>query len=104
MCLGDRDVAGSFGFLLDGRFSTYLVGYEPEFAAYSVGRQATLALIEHGIGQGWREVDLMKGAERYKFDYTRRCGHIAEHWIAKSDAKLRLLSGVAALRGRLCTS
>jgi CelD/BcsL family acetyltransferase involved in cellulose biosynthesis len=101
--LGDRDAAAQYGFLFGKRFLLFAVGFDPEFASYSIGGQALLSLIEYGIEQGWAEIDLMKGGERYKFDYTRSCGLITDLAIAKSPAKLRAFCALAALRGVLCS-
>jgi len=99
--LGDRDIAGHYGFLLGGRFFLYVIGFDAEFASYSVGAQALLALIEHGIAQGWTEIDLMKGGERYKFDFTRTACRAADVWVAKSARRLQVALALAALRGRV---
>jgi CelD/BcsL family acetyltransferase involved in cellulose biosynthesis len=100
--LEDREVAGHYGFLLNGRFFLYVVGFDSAYASYSIGAQGLLALIEYGIEQGWSEIDLMKGGERYKFDFTRRCCRATDVWIARSAARLRATSAVAALRGQFC--
>jgi len=101
--LGDRDIAGQYGFLLGGRFFLFVVGFDAEYASYSIGAQSLLALVQYGIEHGWTEIDLMKGGERYKFDFTRRCCRATDVWIARNSARLRAASAVAALRGQLCT-
>lgn len=100
--LNGEDVAGHYGFLLNGRFFVYIVGFDPRYAAYSMGAQALLALVEYGISHGWKEIDLMRGGERYKFDFTRLCCRGADVWIARSPRRLRVATALAALRGRFC--
>jgi CelD/BcsL family acetyltransferase involved in cellulose biosynthesis len=99
--VGGREVASYYGFSVGSAWLAYMLGHDPDFAQYSPGAQMTLTLIEYGIDQGWQEVDLMRGAERYKFDYTHRCAYTMEHAIAKSRSALRLFTTVAAFRGRL---
>jgi CelD/BcsL family acetyltransferase involved in cellulose biosynthesis len=98
--VGDREVAAQYGFLIGQRFFLYVVGFDSEFASYSVGSQALLTLVEHGITHGWTEIDLMNGGEQYKFDFTRHCCRAADVWIARNARLLRLACAVAALRGR----
>lgn len=101
--LGGHDIAGHYGFLLDGRFFLYVVGFDSTYASYSIGAQGLLALVQYGIEHGWTEIDLMKGGERYKFDFTRHCCRATDVWIARSPARLRAACAVAALRGHLCS-
>jgi len=98
---GGREVAGWYGFLAGQTYLAYIHGHDPDFAPFSPGAQLTLALIEYGIDHAWREIDLMRGAERYKFDFTRRCAYTVDHAIARTRSKLRLFATVAAFRGRL---
>jgi CelD/BcsL family acetyltransferase involved in cellulose biosynthesis len=99
--LGDRDVTGDYGFLMDGRYFLYFGGFDPEFARYSVGHLALLALVEFGIEQGWTEIDLMKGGERYKFGFTRCTAGAADLWMARTPARLRAATALALLRARV---
>jgi CelD/BcsL family acetyltransferase involved in cellulose biosynthesis len=98
---GGREVAGWYGFLVGQTYLAYILGHDPDFARFSPGAQVSLALIEHGIDDGWREIDLMRGAEPYKFDFTRRCAYTMDHALARTRTKLRLFATVAAYRGRL---
>ncbi|MBM3499568.1 MAG: GNAT family N-acetyltransferase [Armatimonadetes bacterium] len=100
LTVGARRVAGSYGFLMGDTFFGYMLAQDPEFAAYSVGRQVLLKVIEHGVGQGWREIDMLVGGERYKLDYTRRFRHTTEYDIARSRRWLDLMRALSALRGR----
>jgi len=98
---GEREVAGYYGFVGGQTCMAYMLGHDPDFARFSPGAQMGLTLVEHGIDQGWREIDLMRGAERYKFDFTHHCAYTMDHAIAKSQARLRFFTTVAAFRGRL---
>jgi CelD/BcsL family acetyltransferase involved in cellulose biosynthesis len=102
MAVGGRDAAGYYGFRLGRTFFAYMSAYDPDLSVYSVGGQATLALVERGIELGWERIDLMKGAERYKLDYTHHCGQTVDHCVTRSRATMRLFCTAAALRGRLC--
>ena len=102
LVVGGREVACSYGFRMGRTFFGYMMAYDPEFAAYSVGRQLTLKIVERGIDEGWGEIDMLSGGERYKYDYTRRGRHTMDYAIAKSPAWLRLVLAVTALRGRSC--
>jgi len=101
LTVGGREVAGFSGFLAGQTCLAHILGHDPDFAPFSPGAQVTLALIEHGIEQGWQEIDLMRGAERYKFDFTRRCAYTVDHAIARTRSRLRAFATVAAFRGRL---
>ncbi|MBM3501050.1 MAG: GNAT family N-acetyltransferase [Armatimonadetes bacterium] len=100
--VGDRVVTGDFGVVMDGCCFLYYGGLDPEFASYSVGHQALLALIEHGIEQGWTEIDLMGGSEPYKFHFTRCAGGTADLWVARSPGRLRAAAAMASARGYMC--
>lgn len=96
-----RRVAANYGFLCSGVFCCYMGGFDPEYAPYSAGALMETQTIEHGIESRWTEIDLMKGAERYKFHYTRRCRQALHYTITKSANTLRAISALGALRNRV---
>ena len=98
---GERDVGAYYGFAVGRGFLAYIPAFNPDLAAYSPGGQLMLSLIEYGIEQGWTEIDLMRGAERYKFDYTQRCFYVTDHTLARNARTLRLFSLADAARGLL---
>ncbi len=95
---GEREVAAYYGFVTDGVLLAYIPGFEPDLAPYSPGGQLMISLVRYGIEQGWREIDLMRGAERYKFDYTHRCSYSMDHTLARSARRLRLFGASVGLR------
>ncbi|MEM1507737.1 MAG: GNAT family N-acetyltransferase [Candidatus Bathyarchaeia archaeon] len=48
-----------------------LSGFDPAYAKYSVGNLAIIKLMEKCVGKGIKEFDFMKGAEPYKFNWTK---------------------------------
>ncbi|MBM3499569.1 MAG: GNAT family N-acetyltransferase [Armatimonadetes bacterium] len=98
---GDCCIAGEYGFVVGTTFMHYIPAYDPDFARWSPGGQMVLSMIERAIEQGWRWMDLMVGAEAYKFDYTRRCAYTMDHTLARTPLKLRLFAASTALRSAL---
>ncbi|NPV45585.1 MAG: GNAT family N-acetyltransferase [Armatimonadetes bacterium] len=81
LCVGDRTAAIIYGYVVHGVFYDYLPGSDPAFEQYSVGAQALMLTVEWGITAGWREFDLLRGDERYKFHFTRHLRHTVGHTI-----------------------
>ncbi|HJN17472.1 MAG TPA: GNAT family N-acetyltransferase [Armatimonadota bacterium] len=92
LSVGGQDIACIYGFLGDGVMYDYLPGAGPEFERYSVGSQALMRLVEHGIEHGWREIDLMRGMEPYKFHFTRRCRHNIDLMVCRKPRYARMLA------------
>ncbi len=63
---GDKIVACHQGFLRDGVLHLYLTTYDAAFAAYSPGNGLMIETIKWAAGNGYREVDFMRGDESYK--------------------------------------
>src|SRR5262249_7465676 len=45
----------------------YLQGFDPEFAWYSPGTQLIAAVVEDAVKEGKRQVDFLRGREKYKY-------------------------------------
>lgn len=80
-CVGHETVSIIYGYVMDSVFYDYLPGSAPAFAQYSVGAQALMLTVEWGIKAGWREFDLLRGDEGYKFHFTRQLRHTMDHAI-----------------------
>lgn len=85
-----QPVAARYGYATDTRFYGYLTGHDPQFRQYSPGIQLGLQTVKYGIEHGWRELDLMRGEEPYKFNFTHRVRHRQNHFVAKSARRLKI--------------
>jgi CelD/BcsL family acetyltransferase involved in cellulose biosynthesis len=65
--IGDRPVASSFGFELDGVFYLYNSAYEPDAARLSPGLALAAHLVKSAIQGGLEKFDFLRGPERYKY-------------------------------------
>jgi CelD/BcsL family acetyltransferase involved in cellulose biosynthesis len=99
---GDRPIAMCYGFRVGRVYLDYMGAYDPEYRRYSVGRLADLRLLEQAVAWGLSEVDLGKGGEAHKFDYTHDCAYTLDCCIARNRGKLRLYTTWVAVRGALC--
>jgi CelD/BcsL family acetyltransferase involved in cellulose biosynthesis len=70
--LAGRPAAALYGFHYRGRFLYYQSGFDPAFAARSVGLVCLALSVREAIADGAREFDLLHGVERYKFLWARR--------------------------------
>ncbi len=70
LVLQGKPISYHFGFLTGGWLLWYLPTYRKEYHSYSPSKVHISALIEHGIGQGWRGFDLLRGGEPYKFRWA----------------------------------
>jgi CelD/BcsL family acetyltransferase involved in cellulose biosynthesis len=65
--IGDSAVAGTFSFVLDGRFYLYNSAYEPDAARLSPGLVLVSELVKRSIAEGLQVFDFLRGPERYKY-------------------------------------
>jgi CelD/BcsL family acetyltransferase involved in cellulose biosynthesis len=65
--LGGSIIAVLYAFVWRERLYCYLSGLDPASRYYSPGVALLRAAIEYAIAQGIREVDFLRGAERYKY-------------------------------------
>ena len=65
--VGDRAVASTFSFELEGRLYLYNSAYEPEAARLSPGFVLASLLLESAIERGLTMFDFLRGPERYKY-------------------------------------
>jgi len=95
--IGGNPCSIIYGYVIDDVFYDYLPGFEPSLSRYSLGAQAIMQTVEFGIAEGWREFDLMRGEERYKFHFTDRVRHSINHFASKSPLVLKMLGVLEAL-------
>ena len=69
LLLDGEIAAGYLNFIAQNRLWVYNTGWNPEFSKYSPGWILLSKLIQRSIQQGLEEVDLMRGAEEYKYRF-----------------------------------
>jgi CelD/BcsL family acetyltransferase involved in cellulose biosynthesis len=67
--LAGRCAAVVYGFRERGRVHLYLQGFDPELERASPGTLIVGAIIEDALAEGVSEIDFLRGAERYKYDW-----------------------------------
>ncbi|WP_208278089.1 GNAT family N-acetyltransferase [Massilia oculi] len=72
MLIDDSIVAASLFFKVGMRHFLHLVGHDPRFDAYRLGRQVTLHTIFHAIAIGGRELWMMGGHHDWKSHFLAR--------------------------------
>lgn len=98
--LNGRPISWHFGFLHRGVLHWYKPTYDVAFRKFSPGKVHLALLVDLGIRQGWKEIDLGCGQEQYKYDWTDAARPLAQwHWRA---ATWRARFGWWA--GRTCTA
>jgi len=65
--VGDTPTAGAMGFVQGDRFYLYNSGYDPEYAAHSVGIAAVGLLLREAANEGLAIFDFLQGNETYKY-------------------------------------
>jgi len=72
MLIDERTVAATLCFRVGARHFLHLVGHDPRFDAYRLGRQVTLHTIHHAIAIGGRELWMMGGHHDWKSHFLAR--------------------------------
>lgn len=67
---GGRTVAIGLGFEYLQSYRCYLSGFDPEYATYSPGSLLVAKVVEMCHQKGLKEVDLLRGAEPYKYRFN----------------------------------
>jgi CelD/BcsL family acetyltransferase involved in cellulose biosynthesis len=65
--VGERPVASTFSFELDGTFYLYNSAYEPDVARLSPGFVLVSELVKNCLERGLERFDFLRGPERYKY-------------------------------------
>ena len=68
----EEPVAAQFCAEYNQKMLYFLGGFDVEFSKYSVGNLITAKIIEACIKRGVKEYDFLKGAESYKFRWTKQ--------------------------------
>ncbi len=79
-----RRIAGQYCFLYDGRLMYYQGGFDPRWSRLDVGTLLFPETISYAISHGCRVFDFMRGAELYKFHWTKTYLRLYELGIAFS--------------------
>ncbi|RMG44727.1 MAG: GNAT family N-acetyltransferase [Acidobacteria bacterium] len=72
---GGRPIATHYGFLHDGVYFGYQMGFAPRYHRYSPGFYMTGVIMEKLIERGYREMNLLRGTDAWKFRWTDRTRH-----------------------------
>ncbi len=70
MAFQGRDMAALYGFVHRRRYYAYLTGFDPDFSSLSPGRLLLHKAAEDCIRNGVAEIDFLRGAEKYKYDWS----------------------------------
>jgi CelD/BcsL family acetyltransferase involved in cellulose biosynthesis len=70
--LDSRPIAAWYGFESNKRVYYYLGGFDPEFQKFSPGTILIGHAIKEAIAGGARELDFLRGTERYKYSWGGR--------------------------------
>jgi CelD/BcsL family acetyltransferase involved in cellulose biosynthesis len=68
--LGEQTLASVYGIVHDRKFIYFQSGYDPAWAAKSVGLVLVGETFRGAIEEGALEYDFLRGTERYKSDWT----------------------------------
>ncbi|MFP3581112.1 GNAT family N-acetyltransferase [Arthrobacter sp. fls2-241-R2A-200] len=68
--VADQYVALHAGFLWHDEYLALIPAYDPAFAAYGVGKELLIRMMEDSFRQGHKSFDFLQGAEPYKFDFA----------------------------------
>lgn len=65
-----NSLAVLYGFVHRGLYYAYLMGFDPDFAGLSPGRLILRKAAEDCVANGVTGMDFLRGAERYKYDWS----------------------------------
>jgi CelD/BcsL family acetyltransferase involved in cellulose biosynthesis len=83
---GDKTIAYRAGFLYRDVFHSYLVSYDPAWAAHSPGNLMNIKAISWAIDNGAREFNLMQGENAQKLQFSNGTRLCADWTISASLA------------------
>lgn len=72
LTINDKPVAGLYCFEYNRKMYAAVSGFDPVYSKYSIGNILFLKVIEKCIERKMDEFDFMKGAEPYKFGWTKK--------------------------------
>ncbi len=65
---GDVSIAAWISFLVNGRWSGYMTGFDPAWSRYRPGKVLHSFVMQQAIAEGAHELDFGRGAEAYKYE------------------------------------
>ncbi len=83
-------IASHYGFLKDDVYFGYQMGFSPRYHKWSPGHYMTGVVLEKLIAQGVREMNLLRGTDRWKYRWTDQaretitCSMIRPAWRSRS--------------------
>jgi CelD/BcsL family acetyltransferase involved in cellulose biosynthesis len=91
LTVDEETVAANYSFDYEGKRYFYQSGFDPGFAAYSVGTLLHLKNIEMCMAKGLREYDFMRGGDWYKLRWPTKVRRNFEAYVVRRGwfAKLR---------------
>lgn len=90
----DKPAAGILAYVHNNRCYVERFAHSPEFHKHSVGTVLLAMSVEHAIGRGWTELDLMRGAEAYKMRWGGRETQNLRVRIFRTRRSMRLVSSI----------
>jgi CelD/BcsL family acetyltransferase involved in cellulose biosynthesis len=69
LALDGKMVAGCYGFIEGNHFFHYQIGWDCQYAAFSMGNLAVKNCVELCIERGVREYEMLSGEYRYKSEW-----------------------------------
>lgn len=104
LLLNGRPISYHFGFLFDRWFYYYKPAYDSRYKEYSPGKVHVAYLIRMGCDENWVAFDFMRGAEPYKFLWTKDTRQTVSLFITRGARNFRLrwmLNGKRRVYGRV---
>ncbi len=96
--LDDRLLAYHYGFVAGGRYHDFSLSFDPEFGNYSPGLLSLVDLLGWCYDQGLARFDFLRGAEKYKAQWTDTATQNANIHVFFPKAKARALQAGLSLR------
>jgi len=100
-------VSAQYTFEYSEKMFYYLAGFDPQYSKYSVGNLIIRLLLERCIKKGFKEYDMMRGDEPYKFLWTNtsrrnfEINFVRERWHSRFFSWVTSDDTVNSLAGRL---
>ena len=95
--INDTPIAARYCYTCGSAGFGYLSGYDPDYHKLSPGAVLTLEVIDHLRTEGYEEMDLTRGDEAYKLNFTKIARTSMWHVIAKSPFILKMVGVLEAL-------
>lgn len=70
LMVDNKPISATCTFEYNQKMYGYLSGFDPKYSSYSIGNLTIMFLMEEGIKKGFKECDMLRGAEDYKTFWT----------------------------------